>query len=360
MRSIDRVEVAVYSVPLDAPESDGTMTWDRTTAVVVHVACEGVEGIGYTYGSPAVAKIIESHLAGELRGRDPLARTALHARMRHVLRNVGYEGPSAMAVSAVDVALWDLGGKLLGVPVGVLAGLARGEVPIYGSGGFCSLSLRELEEQLSGWQSQGIGRVKMKVGREPAFDLERVRAARAAIGDDCELFVDANGAYDAKGALAMAERFAEHGVSWFEEPVSSDDLGGLRLLRERAPAAMRIAAGEYGWTLAYFRRMLEERAVDVLQVDATRAGGITGFIQAASVADSFGIAVSSHCAPSIHLHASLGVPRFAHLEWFADHVRVESMLFEGTIDPVGGTLRPDLGRPGLGITLGAAAERFRM
>src|SRR3954453_9724045 len=123
---------------------------------------------------------------------------------------------------------------------------------------------------------------------------------RRAIGD-CQLFVDANGAYTRKQALAEAAAFGEHGVSWFEEPVSSDDLDGLRLLRDRGPAGMAIAAGEYGHDAAYFRRTLEACAVDVLQADATRCGGITGFMQAVALCEAYGVPLSSHCAPSLHL-----------------------------------------------------------
>jgi len=164
----------------------------------------------------------------------------------------------------------DLKARLLDLPLITLLGAVRANVPVYGSGGFTSYSMAQLQEQLGGWVADGISRVKMKIGRQPASDLDRVRAAREAIGPGAELFVDANGAYTRKQALATACAFTEFDVSWFEEPVSSDDLDGLRLLRDRAPAGMEIAAGEYGYDLFYFRRMLEAGAVDVLQADATR------------------------------------------------------------------------------------------
>jgi len=190
----------------------------------------------------------------------------------------------------------------------------------------------------------------MKVGSEPARDPERVRIARDAIGA-AGLFVDANGALARKPALAFAQRFADLGVSWFEEPVSSDDLVGLRLLRDRAPACMEIAAGEYGYEPFYFRRMLEAGAVDVLQADATRCGGITGFLRAAAIADAHAIPLSAHTAPSAHLHVCCAAPRLRHIEWFHDHVRIEHMLFDGAPTPELGQIRPDLSRPGLGLEL---------
>jgi L-alanine-DL-glutamate epimerase-like enolase superfamily enzyme len=187
-----------------------------------------------------------------------------------------------------------------------------------------------------------------------------VRAARAAVGEKVELFVDANGAYDRKQALALAECFrAESGVSWFEEPVSSDDLDGLRLLRDRAPAGMRIAAGEYGYELHYFRRMLEAGAVDVLQADVTRCGGITGMMGVAALCEARSLGLSAHTSPSLHAHVGCALAPLVHVEYFYDHARIEQMLFEGAPRPRGGLLRPDPARPGLGLELREeVAERF--
>lgn len=219
----------------------------------------------------------------------------------------------------------------------------------------------ELRAQLGGWVERGISRVKMKVGRDPAADPERVRAARDAIGPDAELFVDANGAFDRKRALAFAERVAGLGVSWFEEPVSSDDLRGLRLLRDRAPAGMEITAGEYGYDLFYFRRMLDAGAVDVLQADATRCAGITGFLKAAVLCEARSVPLSAHTAPSLHAHPCCAAGPARHLEFFYDHVCIERMLFDGALEPRDGSLRPDRSRPGMGIELKRAdAARFAL
>jgi len=234
-------------------------------------------------------------------------------------------------------------------------------VPVYGSGGFTSYTVDELRAQLGGWGRQGMRMVKMKVGREPAADPARVGAAREAVGREVELFVDANGAYSRKEALGLAERFAAHGVTWFEEPVSSDDLEGLRLLRDRAPAGMEVTAGEYGYDLPYFQRMLDAGAVDVLQADATRCAGITDFLRVAALCEARGVPLSTHCAPALHLHAACAVPGLRHLAYFHDHVRIEEALFEGAPPLVNGNLAPDLSRPGLGLELRRAdAERYAL
>jgi L-alanine-DL-glutamate epimerase-like enolase superfamily enzyme len=360
--AVGRVDVSAYSIPTDAPEADGTYAWDRTVLVVVQATAGATTGLGYTYADAATARLAHDHLAQLVVGRDALDVPAAWVAMNRQVRNLGRPGVAAMAISAVDAALWDLKAKLLGQPLFRLLGAARDAAPVYGSGGFTSYSLMQLQEQLGGWAKQGIPRVKMKVGTQPADDLNRVQAARQAVGDGVELFVDANGAYSRKQALAFAEKYAALGVTWFEEPVSSDDLDGLRLLRDRGPAGLDIAAGEYGYQPLYFRRMLAAGAVDVLQADASRCGGITGFLKAADLCEAFGLPLSAHCAPALHRHPCCAVTAdFRHLEYFHDHARIEAMLFDGAAAPVGGVLRPDPARPGLGLEFKTKdAERFKV
>lgn len=347
---ISRVTPGAYIIPTDAPESDGTLEWDKTTLVTAHVEAGGETGFGYTYSHKAAVALIADVLAKEVCGRDAFDIEAAWAAMNARVRNIGRPGLAACAISAVDNALWDLKAKLLGVPLCKLLGMARANVPVYGSGGFTSYDDARLQRQLGDWAEQGCQWVKMKIGREPERDMARATAAKKAIGD-ATLFVDANGAYTRKQALAFAEQLAGLGVGWFEEPVSSDDLDGLRLLRDRAPGGMQIAAGEYGYTPYYFRIMLEAGAVDTLQADATRCGGITGFLRAAALCDGFEIPLSCHCAPSIHLAAASAAPRLAHIEWFHDHVRIEQMLFDGAPQLKNGRIAPDLSRPGNGLSL---------
>ena len=355
---IDAVEVQAFTIPTQSPESDGTLEWDSTTIVIVEAQGGGKTGLGYTYCDAAAAEVVSSQLAGVVEDEDPMDVRAAWLRMGAQVRNAGRPGIGFCAISAVDQALWDLKARLLDVSLVVLLGAAHDDVPIYGSGGFTSYSEERLCEQLGGWAEAGIPRVKMKVGRDPERDPVRLDAAREAIGNDIELFVDANGAFARKEALAWAERYAEAwNVTWFEEPVSSDDLEGLRLIRDSGPAGLVIAAGEYAYVPADFRELVG--SVDCLQADVTRCGGITGLLSASGLANAHEIDVSAHCAPAISTHAFCAVERRRHLEYFHDHVRIEGMLFDGVPEPDGGVLRPDRSRPGNGLELKRAeAERL--
>jgi L-alanine-DL-glutamate epimerase-like enolase superfamily enzyme len=357
---VDSVTCSAYTVPTDRPESDGTLTWDSTTIVVVEVRGGGGTGLGYSYTDAAAADLVNRVLGPVVTGR-PIGDTGRSwAAMVDALRNIGRPGLGSAALSAVDIALWDLKARLLRASVAALTPTFHDAVPVYGSGGFTSYSDAELAEQLGGWVEQGIGSVKMKVGREPDRDEARVRAARSAIGN-ADLFVDANGAWTRKQALSFADRFDEYGVTWLEEPVTSDDLDGLRMLRNRSPAAMDVTAGEYGYDLPYFRRMLDAGAVDCLQADVTRCGGITGFLAVGALCDAHTIDLSAHTAPSVSAHACAGVWHLRHLEYFHDHVRLEQMLFDGALTAEAGAIRPDQGHPGLGLHLKPQdAEAYRV
>jgi L-alanine-DL-glutamate epimerase-like enolase superfamily enzyme len=357
--AIERLEVSAYTVPTDFPESDGTIAWDKTTLVLVEATAGGKRSLGYTYADVATARLIKELLVDVVVGRDAMSVPGCWLAMVESIRNLGRPGIASMAISAIDIALWDLKARLLNLPLVTLLGAVRDSAPVYGSGGFTSYSREQLQRQLGGWAADGIPRVKMKIGTHPEDDLSRVADAREAIGPDVELFVDANGAYSRKQALAMAEGFAKLGVSWFEEPVSSDDLEGLHLIRDRAPVSMDIAAGEYGYDLWYFRRMLEAEAVDVLQADASRCGGITGFMRVGALVEARSMQLSAHCGPSLHVHPCCALNSFRHLEYFHDHARIEHMFFDGALTPVKGALHPDLTRPGLGLELKRSeAEKY--
>jgi L-alanine-DL-glutamate epimerase-like enolase superfamily enzyme len=360
---VTSVEVSAYSVPTDAPEADGTLAWDATGVVVVEVTAGGRRGTGWTYAPAAAATLVRDVLAPVVMGGDAMAVAGLSQAMIRQVRNIGRPGLASYAISAVDVALWDLKARVLGLPLHRLLGAVHDQVPVYGSGGFTTYDEARLTEQLTGWVDQGIPRVKIKIGESwghrPDRDLARMRQARRVIGDEVELFVDANGGYGRKQAVRMMAAAADLGVHWFEEPVSSDDLDGLAEVR--AAVTADVTAGEYGTDLPYFARMCRSGAVDCLQVDVSRCGGISEWLRVAALAAASGLDVSGHCAPHLHAHVAAAVANLRHLEWFHDHVRIESMFFDGTLDPSGGVLVPDPDAPGNGLTFKRAdAESHRV
>ncbi|MFJ9847053.1 enolase C-terminal domain-like protein [Kitasatospora sp. NPDC101155] len=249
----------VLEFPTDAPEAEGTFAWESTTMVLVHARSGDTAGLGRTYGAPATAQVITGQLRDLVVGRPAFDIPAANEAMSRAVRNTGRPGLVAGAISAVDIALWDLKARLLD-------------------------------------------------------------------------------------------------MRWFEEPVSSDDLAGLALVRDAVTAD--VAADEYGYDLPYFARMAP--VVDCLQADATRCGGITVWLRAAALAQAHGLDLSGHCAPHVHAHAAASIPNLRHLKWFHDHVRIEYLLFDGALSPDGGILCPGQeGRPGLGLSLcSEVAERF--
>jgi L-alanine-DL-glutamate epimerase-like enolase superfamily enzyme len=361
---VDKLTVATYRIPTDQPEADGTISWDATTMVVVRAHAGGEVGTGWTYAAPAAGALVSDLLAGIVCTRCALDVTGAYHAMCRAVRNVGRPGVAATAISAVDTALWDLKARLLNLRLARLLGVIQSDVPVYGSGGFTTYDTATLTEQLGHWVHElGIPRVKIKIGESWGAaverDLTRIRQAREVIGAGAKLFVDANGGYTRKQAVRVAHAAADAGIAWFEEPVSSDDLAGLHEVRDQVDAD--VAAGEYGYDLTYFQRMCAAQAVDCLQADVTRCGGITEWQRVAAVAAAHGLQVSGHCAPHLHLDIAAAVANLAHLEWFHDHVRIESMLFDGTVTPNGGLARLDLSAPGNGLTLRESdAERFRI
>ena len=361
---VTALDAAVYIIPTDAPEADGTLAWDKTTMMLVTARAGGEQGLGWSYTSRAAAAVVGELLAGTVTGRDAFDVAGTAEAMARQVRNVGRPGIAAMAISAVDIALWDLKARLLGVSLASLLGRVHDGIPVYGSGGFTSYPDDRTREQLSGWvKDQQIPRVKIKIGEswgaDERRDVARVRLAREVIGPDAELYVDANGGYTTGQAVRVAAELDACGVTWFEEPVSSQDLAGLAVIRRQVRPD--VAAGEYSWSLADSAALIGAGAVDCLQLDVTRCGGVTEFLRGAALAAASQLQVSGHCAPNLHAHVAAAVPNLRHVEYFHDHQRIERMLFDGTLDPHGGTMRPDPGRAGHGMTLrDTDAEPFRV
>jgi L-alanine-DL-glutamate epimerase-like enolase superfamily enzyme len=360
---VREITADVYVIPTDAPEADGTLAWDKTTVVLASARAGAARGIGWSYAAAAAQSVIADVLAGAVIGGSALDVPAAAEAMARAVRNIGRPGIAATAISAVDIALWDLKARLLGCSVAQLLGQAHHGVPVYGSGGFTSYDDDQTREQLASWVDKDhIPRVKIKIGESWGTrehrDLERVALAREVIGPDAELYVDANGGYTAGQAVRVAGRLAQYGVTWFEEPVSSQDLNGLAAVRRQVRPD--VAAGEYSWSLADSARLIDADAVDCLQLDVTRCGGITEFLRGSALAGAYNLQVSGHCAPNLHARVGVAVPNLRHVEYFHDHQRIERMFFDGALDPVGGVLTPDPDQPGLGLILRESdAERYR-
>jgi L-alanine-DL-glutamate epimerase-like enolase superfamily enzyme len=358
---IKKLDVSVYKIPTDAPEADGTLQWNSTTLVLVEIEAANKKGIGYTYADESAAFLIEHELKDLVLHKNALDIQGINSFLTKQIRNSGTCGITMMAISAIDNALWDLKAKIFDVPLCKLLGQVKESMPVYGSGGFTSYNKKQLQQQFSNWANQGIQYMKMKVGTNPEKDVQRVKDAREVLDDDVQLMIDANGAYTVKQALQKANEVLKHNVTWFEEPVSSDNLEGLHFIREHAPAQINIAAGEYGYHLPYFEAMLHANAVDVLQADATRCGGITGFLKAGFLAEAHQLPFSSHCAPALHLHAAICLPSFFISEYFHDHIRIEQMLFDGVPLVKNGVINPDWSRPGFGFEFKHPdAEKYKL
>ncbi|MFZ0591838.1 MAG: enolase C-terminal domain-like protein [Bryobacteraceae bacterium] len=359
--TIASARISAVRIPTDQPESDGTAAWDSTTVVLIELTAAGVTGLGFSYTNESAANLSYQLIQKAIIGRDPFDIPSLHSALDREVRNWGRPGLVSTAISAIDICLWDLKARLLERPLLSLLGRSRSEIPAYGSGGFTSYTEKQLVDQLTGWAANGLRAVKMKIGRDPDRDLERVSAVQKALKGRAQLYVDANGAYTRKQALDKATKFGTLAVTWFEEPVTSDDRAGLHMLVEHAPSVMNIAAGEYCYVLDDARLLIEAQAVDVLQADVTRCGGITNFLKIGHLCEACHVPLSAHTSPSIHATLCCTLTSATNVEYFHDHARIEEMLFDGALRPVNGNLRPDPSRPGLGLDLKRPdAEKFQI
>jgi L-alanine-DL-glutamate epimerase-like enolase superfamily enzyme len=347
---VSAVTASAATVPTDLPEGDGTLTWSSTTLVLVEVEAEGQVGTGYTYAPAAAVRVVDDLVAPVVLGADALAPTAVHVEMARAVRNAGRPGLVGMALSAVDIALWDLTARLHGLPLARLWGGPVTDVEVYGSGGFTTYDDDQLTSQLTSWLELGLPRVKIKIGESwgqaEGRDLHRTELARKTVGRGVELYVDANGGYSVGQACRVGRTLDDLGVTWFEEPVSSDDPAGLRRVRESVAAD--VAAGEYAHDPTYLAHLAG--SVDCLQADVTRCGGYTSWLHVSGLARGLQVDLSGHCAPYLTLPVAAVTPGLRHLEWFHDHVRTEQRLFDGTPEPREGRLTPGT-EPGHGLVL---------
>ena len=356
---ITDVTTTVLSYPHVRPVQDSTMpapTLDvgGRSQLFVHIHTDqGTEGLGVGQAAPGVRQVVESTLRGVLIGQDPFSIEKLWNDMFWRIRGFGRKGVAFCALSAVDTGLWDLKAKAVGLPLYKLLGPFTESVPIYGSGGWTNLTEDELVAEMVGYVQQGIGRVKMKVGkdfgRSEREDLQRLAAVRRALGDDVAVYVDANNGYYAKQAIYMAKEFEQFQVGWFEEPVLADDIQGLAEIRQAIN--IPVATGEHEYSKYGFKDLITRGGADIVQPDVGRVGGVTEWMKVAHMAHAFNLPVAPHAVQLVHLHLGCATPNLKVVEYLGTALEGDRVWYTEIPEPKDGMWAPFPDRPGLGLEL---------
>ena len=364
MRITDVTTTVLYA-PDALPFHDSTMRQVGTSwaGIFVHIKTdEGHEGLGLGV-VPSSRELIETTLKPLLIGQDPLQHEKLWEDMFWAIRGYGRKGMAFCALSAIDIGLWDLKGKIFNAPLYKLIGHYTETVPVYGSGGWTHFTEAELVREQAGFVERGFPRVKLKVGKDfgkaEAEDVRRLAAVRKALGDDVEIFIDANGGYYARQAIVMARRFEGYNVGWFEEPTHADDIAGLA---EVARAGIiPVATGEHEYTKYGFKDLIAAGGVDIVQPDVARIGGITEWLKVAHLAHAFNLPVAPHAIAPVHLHLACCTPNLRAVEVLGVEDEVYRRWFTELPAFKDGNWSPFPDRPGLGLELDPkAVERYRV
>lgn len=315
---------------------------------------EGIEGLSVIpIGDPiSVAAIIERKLKKLVIGEDPFNSERIwHKMYLELFRD--RKGSAIRAISAVDIALWDIKGKALNLPLYKLLGGYRDKVPCYASVGYYrkGKGVQELVNEMVSYVDKGFKALKMRIGgaslRE---DLERVKAVREAVGDDIALMVDANHAYTVPEAIKAGKKFEKYEIYWFEDPVWPDDYSGLAKVADALDVP--IATGELEFLRYGFKELIAHGSADILLIDATVVGGISEWIKVANMASAWNIPIAPHWEQEVHMHLAAAFQNVLWLEFFPreDGIRLEDRLYKEYFEPVQGVLKlPD--KPGLGLEL---------
>lgn len=353
---IRKIDVHLVSYPITGGFADATRKVETIGFLLVRVTTDqGLEGVGVTYhevGGEATRDLILRNMAPKLIGRDPLESEAIWQEFFHYLRGVGRKGLMYCALSAIDIALWDLKGKIAGLPVYKLLGGNLTKVPVYASGGWTSYSDEELVAEMKGMVARGFKTIKFKVGfdggRAINRDVVRVRKVREAVGSDIRILVDANNCFDAATAVQLANRIREFDIALFEEPVFADDIPGLA--RFKRGTDIPLATGEHEYTKFGVRDLLLAEAADIVQVDGARAGGYTEMLKCAALTQAWNVKFAPHAMENVHLHLVAAVPNALFLERLLMFEEITGKVFKDAPAPIDGFMHvPD--RPGLALDL---------
>ena len=357
---ITDVTTLVLHYPQGKPIQDATIHTPpasesgRTQLFVQIHTDENVTGLGVGIAHPGVRVTIDKTLKSLLIGEDPFAIERLWERMFWRVRSYGRKGIAFCAISAVDIALWDLKAKALGLPLYRLLGPYQERVPIYGSGGWTHFDERELVEEQTGYiERLGVRAVKMKVakdfGRSEREDVRRLAAVRQAVGDEVEVLIDANNGYYAKQAIGMAKRFEDYNVGWFEEPVLADDIQGLAEIARAI--SIPVATGEHEYLKYGFKDLIARGGADIVQPDVGRVGGVTEWMKVAHLAHAFNLPVAPHAFQLVHLHLACATPNLRIVEYLGVSEEGDRVWYTEFPRPKDGWWAPYPDRPGLGLEL---------
>lgn len=350
------VKVHLVSGPIKGSFADATRTVEKVGFLIVRVLTDtGLEGIGITYhevGGEATKDLILRAIYPKIMGRDPLQTEEIQKDLIPYMRGVGRKGLMFCALSAVDIALWDLKGKIVDLPLFRLLGGNKTEVPVYASGGWTTYSDDELVEEVKGMVAQGYKMVKYKVGVEAGQninrDVRRVAKVREAIGPNIAMTLDANNCWDAATAVQFANRVAEYDIMWLEEPVPADDIPGLS--RFRRGTDIPLATGEHEYTKFGIRDLLLNEAADIVQADGARAGGYTEMLKIAAMTQAWNVKFAPHAMENIQSHLVSAIPNAIFLERLLMFEDLTAQVFKDVPKPINGMM-PILESPGLGLTL---------
>ena len=356
---ITGLETRVVKLPLDEPLANGPTAPGATQSFVTLrlFTDEGVEGIGISFfGGGAMSAALKAAidgLGGLTVGENPMFIEFIVQKLRAAAQQSGPGGIFTLALSAIDIALWDIRGKVLNQPVSTLLGGFRDKVPTYASGALMrGFPLAHVEKAAARLVDKGFRQMKTQLAlpgdTNPEKEIERIRVVREAVGYDIDLMCDINQRWDVRQAISIGKRVDEYRLFWLEDVVAHDDYPGLAAVADALTTP--IAAGEYVYGLVPFRHMLEARSVDIVMVDVLRAGGISQWVKIAGMAEAFNLPIVNHLAPEISVHLVAAVPNGLTVEYMP----WSSKLFREVPQPVNGELTvPD--KPGLGLEFDADA-----